>query len=84
MQFILDPRAFDLAKKGKRRASTNSTQAIVTRSSIRVKALIDLVRSDCLWSSYDMWRRLLTKKVPLDWLGLGMVAQPVGQVIGGL
>ena len=36
-------RAFGLARAGKKIASTTSTQAMVTRSSIRVKALIDLV-----------------------------------------
>ena len=51
MQFNHDPRARDLASTGSRSATTNNTQATVTRSSIRVKALIDLARGDCIRSS---------------------------------
>ena len=46
MQPNLDDRAFDFARPGKRSASTSTAQAMVTRSPIRVKALIDLLRSD--------------------------------------
>ena len=48
VQPTLEDRAFDLARVGKKIATVTSTQAMVTRSSIRLKALVDLVRGDCM------------------------------------
>jgi hypothetical protein len=55
-QPILDDRAFDFARTGKRIAATNTTQAMVTRSSIRVKALIDRLHVVLMLIPYDVRR----------------------------
>jgi len=48
LQKILDGRAFAFAKAGTNITANSAKQAMVTRSSVLVNALVDLVRGACI------------------------------------